>query len=670
MEYGTQNESGYWVNGSAGLQAGFKLKDELAASNALTIPEIMEFASKKHKDKPCFATRELLKREKIKEGEKTFEKLEQGKYVWSSYENVQKQVVQVSEGMKKLGFGLGDRVAILAETRADWYIGALGSLRQGIVIVTVYTNLSDSGLVHAMKETEVKTVFASYDLLPRLIKVLPQLTDIEKIIVMEDQLEGIGNTSGLPESVQVMGMKELLKTSEGATAEPSVPKPDDLAIIMYTSGSTGSPKGVEITHKNIMCALTGYLIRADFGEDARYISFLPLAHVMELSTEAALMVMGVGICYSSPFTLSNNSPKVKAGTLGDARVAQPTAMSAVPLILDRIIKGVTQNVEKQGNLKKLIFKEAVKYKKNNETSFGGKLLDKIIFSKVKAELGGQLRSLVVGGSPLSPQTHTTIRTIFGCTLQVGYGTTETAASVSSMIATDSRPGNCGPVNLGVYVYLEDWEEGGYKVTDKPQPRGELIIGGDAVTRGYYKMPVETSESFFEKDGIRWFRTGDIGEFDETGCLRIIDRKKDLVKLKHGEYVSLGNIEALIKTQGTVDNICVVADSNEDCTLAIVVPNYERLLKLATSTCEVNDETSCEDLCRNEKVAQALAQELKIYGKKQGLTRWDIPAAVILTSDIWLPETGLVTAALKLKRNNIKNKYQEQIKKTYLSLKTK
>ncbi|CAL4099749.1 unnamed protein product, partial [Meganyctiphanes norvegica] len=211
---------------------------------------------------------------------------------------------------------------------------------------------------------------------------------------------------------------------------------------------------------------------------------------------------------------------------------------------------------KQGNLKKIMFREAVRYKQTNGNSFGCKLLDRIIFNKVKAELGGQLRYLVVGGSPLSPQTHTNIRTMFGCTIQVGYGTTETAASVSSMIATDARPSNCGPVNLGVYVYLEDWEEGGYKVTDKPRPRGEIIVGGDSIARGYLNMPEETAESFFEKDGIRWFRTGDIGEFDEAGCLCIIDRKKDLVKLKHGEFVLLGNIEALLKTQGIVDNICV------------------------------------------------------------------------------------------------------------------
>ncbi|CAL4099748.1 unnamed protein product [Meganyctiphanes norvegica] len=311
MEYGSQNDSGYWVNGNTGLQSGFKLKEELAASNAFTVPEIMEFAAKKYKGKPCYATRELLKREKIKEGENTFEKLEQGEYIWTSYEDVQKQVLQVSEGMKKLGFGIGDRVAILSETQADWYIGALGSLRQGIVIVTVYTTLSDSGLIHAIKDSDIKTVFTSHDIFPRLIKVIPECSDIERIIVMEDQLEGIGEKTGLPNSVQVMSMNELKKMGEGVKAEPSVPKPDDLAIIMYTSGSTGNPKGVEITHKNIMCAVTGYLIRADFGEDARYLSFLPLAHVMELSTEAALMAMGVGICYSSPMTLSNNSPKVK-----------------------------------------------------------------------------------------------------------------------------------------------------------------------------------------------------------------------------------------------------------------------------------------------------------------------------------------------------------------------
>lgn len=161
---------------------------------------------------------------------------------------------------------------------------------------------------------------------------------------------------------------------------------------------------------------------------------------------------------------------------------------------------------------------------------------------------------------------------------------------------DTRTGHTGGPNHGVLLRLEDWEEGGYLVTDKPNPRGEIIVGGPSIAKGYFKQPPEVNAGFFEEFGHRWFRTGDIGEITPSGCLKIIDRKKDLVKLSHGEYISLGEIECKIMTLPIVESVCIHADSTKDVIVAIVVPSEISLLKMA-STMDIGDGTLTQDeLC--------------------------------------------------------------------------
>lgn len=665
---GVRQDDGSWIKGEGGHKHGFDLLKELENQDALTVPAILEFAANNHGEAQCMGTRQLLERQRIEENGKKLEKLRLGEYSYMSYKEVLEKVTSFSVGMRNLGLGSGDRVAMFAETRAEWFIAAVGCLKNNSSVVTLYTNLPDDSIAQSIKETEVHTAISSFDLLPRFFKIAPQCPLLRQIIVIEDQLEGIGSTLEAPKDVKVIGFKDVLTQEATEDAKPlESPKADDLAIIMYTSGSTSQPKGVELSHRNIFSAITAYCIQADLGLGDTYIAYLPLAHVMELATETALMAMNVTIAYSSPFTLTNTSAKVMKGTLGDARVARPTCMSAVPLILERIIKGVTQVIEKQGHIKARIFKEALKFKQRQEgASFASKVLDTLIFNRVKEELGGQLRMLVVGGAPVSAEIHNKIRAMFGCTVQVGYGATETAACIASMDTHDIRTGHCGPPNYGVVLTLEDWEEGGYLVTDKPNPRGEIVVGGPMVSRGYFRSPEKTNEVFFDRDGMRWFRTGDIGEVDETGVLRVIDRKVDLIKLNHGEFVSLGSIESTLKTHSLVDSICVCAHPGAKNVVAIIVPHPDHIKKIGTKLGHLEDATT-QDLCDDKAVAQAFLEELQAHGKKQGLGRWDIPAAIFLTPEPWTPESGLVTAALKVKRAPIKAQFKVALDGLYKRL---
>ena len=646
-----------------------RLAPLFAEAKVDTLPGALKYASDKFSSKECMATRKLLERKKEENQGKVFEKLKLGEYSWKTYTDVQNEAESIGSWMNGMNYKHGDRIAIFAETRSEWFTTAMGCLQQRISVCTIYTNLSDSGVSHALNETEVPIVFTSFDLLPRLTRMLVGCPKVKKIVVFEDQLAGIGDVSKIPNSIEVMPYSKISSKEHFDQKSLSVkPDPEDIAIIMYTSGSTGTPKGVELSHRNILASVIAYSVQMNLTTDDRFLSFLPLAHIMELATEVALISLGVTIYYSSPHTLTSNSPKIMSGTKGDAKLAKPTVMNAVPLLLDRIIKGVTQAVEKQGWLKSTIFSSLVAYKFwLDYIPFTSSVLNYFIFQKVKDELGGELKRVVVGGAPLSPQTHNTFRAIFGVSLQIGYGSTETASCATGMNEDDYNTGHCGGPCLNVFLRLDNWEEGNYRVTDIPYPRGEIIIGGPCVAKRYFKLEEETNKAFFEKDGQRWFRTGDIGEIDQYGCIRIIDRKKDLVKLKHGEYISLGNAESILKTINVVDNMCIFADSSRDKIVAVVVPVMEVLKKIAADVGVDRPDVTFEQLCEEPKVNAAVLKELQLHGRRCGLSRWEIPAAVHLANELWTPDNGLVTAALKLRRKQLDQQYRSMVVNMYSRL---
>ena len=669
---GVVQEGGWFVKanssgGSYSLESG--LQPIFNQGNVKTLPDAFRCAADAFQHEPCMATRQLLERKFEDVNGKMFEKQRLGEYTWRTYEDVKNSIDAIGWGLRTHGINPGDRLAIFAETRAEWFMSAFGALQHRITVCTIYTTLSDSGVTHALNETEVPIVITSYDYIERMKKLLPELPHVKKIIVIEDQIDGIGKTKSL-EGVEIIPFKVLLNNGEvDRNKTPPTPDPEDTAILMYTSGSTGVPKGVELSHSNILTSVIAYSVQMKVGPGDRYLAFLPLAHIMELVTEISLVSLGATILYSNPNTLTSASTKVMKGCKGDAFIGKPTVMNAVPLVLDRIIKGVLSQVEKAGWLKSTIFSYAVWYKYWLEyIPFTGTLLNLLIFRRIQQELGGKLRKMAVGGAPLSPQTHDNMRAIFGVSLQVGYGTTETSTCICGMNSDDITTGRVGGPNLGVLVRLIDWKEGGYLSTDKPFARGEIVVGGPVVTKGYFKRPNETEESYFEENGIRWFKTGDIAEVDQYGSFKIIDRKKDLVKLKHGEYISLGDVESKLKTHPLIDNICVFADSTQEHVVAVIVPVQNNLAKEAESLGIENvSEMALEELCCNEFLANGVIKRLQEHGKKCGLNKYDIPAAVHLSPEIWMPDTGLVTAALKLKRVPLRNKFEAEIAEMYHKL---
>lgn len=272
------------------------------------------------------------------------------------------------------------------------------------------------------------------------------------------------------------------------------------------------------------------------------IAYLPLAHVLELAAESYFISMGAQIGYSSALTMTKKSTGIKRGTPGDAELLRPTVMAAVPLVLDRIRKGVQEEVNSMHPFVKELFDFLIQYKRFwAKKGFSTPLVNRIVCGKSRALLGGRIQHIVVGSAPLSPETHDYIRACLNVILIQGYGLTETAAGATLMDFEDFSTGRVGAPLSGVPIRLVDWDDGNYHTKDKPNPRGEIVIGGDCVTAGYFKNEQQTRESYVEERGQLWFKTGDIGEIFPDGTIKIIDRKKDLVKLQFGEYVSLGKV---------------------------------------------------------------------------------------------------------------------------------
>lgn len=628
-----------------------------------TIDALFRNAVAMHNVKPCFGTR-ACKKEKFEEVDgKRLVLYDLGEYKWMSYKEADANVDKIAGGLTALGIMPYSRIVIFAETRVEWMLTALACFRRAIVVCTIYATLGEEGIVHGVNETEVKTIVTSEELLPKVLKLLPRLPNVNTIIYMPGRCTSKPPPTGT--SASVMTYEALVNTKPPQDMQPVRLKPEDVVIIMYTSGSTGQPKGVILTNGNLVSFVLGIAsVMREFTYKDTYIGFLPLAHSMEVAAEVTFMALGVRIGYSSPFTLTDKGTALLPGVVGDASILKPTLMVAVPLLLDRIRKGIEVVLESKGALAKFLFAFAQPYKTYwKKRGFDTPILNRIVFKQTKLILGGHLKAVMSGSAPLSEETQSFLANCLDCALVQGYGLTETAAGATLQDKNDLTVGVAGPPLNGVFIKLVDWKEGGYSVTDKPLPRGEIVIGGPTVAAGYFKQPELTQEFFKEENQIRWFFTGDIGEFLPNGLLRIIDRKKDLVKLQHGEYVSLGKVETALKSHSLVDNVCVYGSSLSTFTVALIQANEVALRQLAKAH-NYSDSGTFAQLCADPLLNNAAAESLAAHCVKAGLVKFEIPHKYLLCKEVWTPETELVTAALKIRRLQIQKFYQSEIDAMY------
>ncbi|XP_047149344.1 long chain acyl-CoA synthetase 9, chloroplastic isoform X2 [Vigna umbellata] len=502
-----------------------------------------------------------------------------------------------------------------------------GCFRRNVTVVTMYASLGEEALSYSLNETEVTTVICGRKEMKTLVNISGQLDTVKRVICMDDDIPS--DASSIAYNWTITSFSEVERLGRENPVEADLPLSADVAVIMYTSGSTGLPKGVMMTHGNVLATLSAVMtIVPDIGTKDIYLAYLPMAHILELAAENLMAAVGVPIGYGSPLTLTDTSNKIKKGTKGDATALSPTLMAAVPAILDRVRDGVFKKVNATGGLPKKLFYLA--YARRMQAVNGSwlgawglekALWDFLVFKKVRAILGGRIRFILSGGAPLSGDTQKFINICLGAPIGQGYGLTETCAGGTFSDVDDTSVGRVGP-------------------------------------------PLPCSFIKVDERGMRWFYTGDIGRFHPDGCLEIIDRKKDIVKLQHGEYVSLGKVEAALIVSPFVDNIMVHADPFHSYCVALVVGSQFTLEEWASQ--QGISYVNFLDLCAKEETVKEVHASLVKEGKKAHLEKFEIPSKIKLLSDPWTPESGLVTAALKLKREAIKKTFNEELTKLYAS----
>ncbi|KAI9331215.1 hypothetical protein BDR26DRAFT_922214 [Obelidium mucronatum] len=660
-----------------------KLTTRPEGTNAATVYDLMQHCFKTMESKQMLGQRSIVnvieeEKEVVKKlpggGEtkeiKKWKFFELSAYNWLTWGDAEKLTTAYANGYRALGLNPGDKLTIYSETSRDWMLTAIACYKQSLTITTAYATLGEDGLTYSLQECEISTIFTNADLLPMIAAVAPKVGTLKNIVYngTPDQTVVQRIRQDHP-NLKLVSLQELEQLGKQHPVDPVPPKADDLALIMYTSGSTGAPKGVMLSHGNVVAAVSGNtnLAKQYYEEGEVYLAFLPLAHILEFAVEVTYLYNGVSIGYGSIKTLTDSSVR---NCKGDIRELRPTIISGVPAVYESIRKGIESKIRDASKLAQSLFHGSIKLKAMlmaNRLDALAAPLDAIIFSKVKEQVGGRLKFALCGGAPLPKSTHQFMN-VAVARIFVGYGMTESAASCTLQEIRDCHVlGNTGLPVTSVEFKLVDVENTNYKSTNKPKPQGEVWIRGGSVMKGYYKQEALTREVLTE-DG--WLMTGDIGEVNADGTLSIIDRKKNLVKLSNGEYIALEKLESNYKVSKFVQNICVYADPEQSYAIALIQPIEKEIRSLAV---QLNlfpnieaDKLDFQELCGRKEIRDGVLASLKEVAKTIGFKPAEVVGQVLLSHEEWTPQSGLLTAAMKLQRKAIVDKFKVEIRTAYAS----
>ncbi|KAL9588867.1 MAG: hypothetical protein Q9203_002327 [Teloschistes exilis] len=639
-----------------------------------TVYDILRHSTQKYGSAKALGSRKLLrthdevkKVKKVVDGKETtvdkkWTYFEMSDYHFISFTDYEQMALQCGAALRKLGMKKDDRLHLFASTTPYWLAMAHGATTQSMPIVTAYDTLGEEGLQHSLCQTHAKAIFLEPSLLSKLIKPLRQAKDIQHVIynsAADLKQEDLTNLKEAHPNLTVLSFDEFRSLGESNPVDPVPPRPNDLCCIMYTSGSTGTPKGVLLKHSNLIAAgkkffssnLTGAdsIVGKYIGPGDKLITYLPLAHIFEFMFENASIFWGCTMGYGSAKTLTDTSVR---NCKGDIREFAPTVMVGVPGVWELVKKGIVSKVESSNPIVRNLFWGAMSVK-STLLSAGfvatAGVLDTLVFNKVKQATGGQLRICMNGGGPISKDTQRFISMSVTPMIN-GYGLTETSTWTDQ--ALGEMPGS-------IEVKLVDIPDLNYYSNHEPNPQGEIWIRGGPVTEGYLDLEEENREAFH--DG--WFKTGDVGEFDGNGHLKVIDRKKNMVKTLNGEYIALEKLESIYRSCSLVANICVYAAEDQSKPIAIVVPVEAALRSLAKRN-GLGDDGTLDALADDKKLKDLALREVQSVGKGGGLTGIEIIDGIVLAKEEWTPQNGLVTSAQKVNRKAILQKYKEDVGKVY------
>lgn len=544
---------------------------------------------------------------------------------------------KISRGLLKLGIKPGDKIALITtNSRTEWAVMDLGLSQIGVVSVPVYPNISPEDYEFIFNNAEIKYCFVSdKDLLSKVVKVKNNIPSLQGIFTF-DSITGAANWRevldlGEDDSTQI----EVEDLSNSIHAE-------DLATIIYTSGTTGRPKGVMLTHHNIVSNVLGSITRIpkkkslDY-KDTRVLSFLPICHIFERMLFYLFQYNGFSIYFAESIDkMGENVKEVK-----------PHYMSVVPRLVEKVYDKIYHTGSSAGGLKSKIFfwaLDLLSKKKEVSKPSGLKqiIADKLVFSKWREGLGGEIITLVSGSAALSTRLNLLFQNA-GIPILEGYGLTETSPVISVNSFDKMKIGTVGlPLdNLSVKI----------------QEDGEITVKGPSVFKGYFKNEEMTKEVFTE-DG--YFRTGDIGHVDNDGFLQITDRKKEMFKTSGGKYIAPQTIENLAKASKFIEQIMVVGDG-EKMPCALVQPDFEFAKSWAMRN-NLSIGTTPQEIAKSQELKDRIEKEM--HKTNEHLGNWEQIKKIELTPEVWTVESGLLTPTLKLKRKAVKEKFIGLYNKMY------
>ena len=560
-----------------------------------------------------------------------------GVWVKTSSEEYLKKANQISRALLRLGVQKNDKIAVIStNNRTEWNILDIGVLQTGAQNVPIYPTISSEDYAYILNHSESKFCFVS------------DIEVYQKVVAIKSQVLSLVEVYSFDDITNCKSWKELLTLGEDVTNQSELENrknsiiPQDLATIIYTSGTTGRPKGVLLTHQNIVSNVVASAPRVPFDAGkSRALSFLPICHIFERMILYLYQYYGVSVYFAESIEkISDNLKEV-----------QPNVMTVVPRLLEKVYDKIYAKGADLTGIKKKLFFWAIdlglKYEPYGKNGwwyeFQLKIARKLIFSKWKEGLGGNLNTMVSGSAALQPRL---ARVFAAANIPVmeGYGLTETSPviAVNDQRNGGFRIGTVGRVIEGVEVKIAE--------------DGEILCKGPNVMLGYYKDAEKTNEAL--QNG--YFHTGDIGEFDADGFLRITDRKKEMFKTSGGKYVAPQLIENAMKQSRFIEQVMVIGEG-ERMPAAFIQPNFDFVREWAKRYNISGIETN-EDLVKNEKVIARFQEEIDTQNEKFG--NWEKVKKFELTSDIWSIDGGHLTPTMKLKRKIIKEKYADLYNKIY------
>ncbi|MVN77988.1 AMP-binding protein [Hymenobacter sp. HMF4947] len=546
-----------------------------------------------------------------------------GQYMPLSTQQVQEQTDLVSLGLLSLGLKKDDKVAIISMNRPEWLLADFGIAQIGATSVPMYPSITVEDYKYIFTDAGVRAVFVADEKLYEKVKEATAGLDIPPQNVFTfDKVAGARHFS------ELLALGKQGKVADLVSLKAAV-QPDDLLTLIYTSGTTGNPKGVMLSHDNLLSNCRSSSAAVPVGANDKALSFLPLCHIFERMVTYLYMIHGVSIYYAESMeTIADN-----------LREVHPSIFTTVPRLLEKVYDRIVAKGHEQTGIKHKLFFWALdlglKYDTQKDQGFLYNtelaLANKLIFNKWREALGGSLRCIVSGGGALQPR----LARVFwaaGIRVMEGYGLTETSPviAVNGYEAKDNMIGAVGPLieNMEVKIAAD----------------GEILTKSASVMKGYYNKPELTAEAI-DQDG--WFHTGDIGEFVNGRFLKITDRKKEMFKTSGGKYIAPQVIENKMKEDPLIEQMMVVG-ADQKFPGALIIPAFDELKKWATK--HGVTATTNEELVKDEKVLH-LYHDLTLQYNKS-FAQWEQVKKIVLLPEQWTVETGEMTPTMKVKRKII------------------